>query len=128
MKKFIHNNKPLLARRKELRNNSTPQEIILWQQLKRSGLGYKFRRQHSIGSYIVDFYCPSKKIVVEVDGSQHGEADTKDYDQTRKEYLNNLGYTVIRFWNNEINTNLPGVLDKIKEMLTTPFPSLVKEG
>ena len=72
MPRHIHNNKTLADRRKELRNNATPQEAILWQHLKDSNFGCKFRRQHSIGPYIVDFYCPSKKLIIELDGSQHG--------------------------------------------------------
>jgi very-short-patch-repair endonuclease len=113
----IHNKKIFIERRKDLRNNSTPQEIILWLQLKDSNLGYKFRRQHSIGPYIVDFYCPEKKLVIEIDGSQHGEVDAKEYDEERDAYLDSLGLTVLRFWNSEVNNHLPVVLQKIKSCL-----------
>lgn len=78
-------------------------------------MGVKFRRQHGIGNYIVDFCCSSNKLVVEIDGSEH--LDTDNYDQNRTIYLNNLGYKVLRFWNNEINKNLNGVIIKIAENL-----------
>ena len=109
--KTINNIKKLFDRRKELRNNSTPQEILLWQQLKNSQLGFKFRRQHSIGGYIADFYCPSKKLVIEIDGSQH--FTNKEYDEIRSKYLEGMSVRVIRFTNAEINTNISGVIDKI---------------
>lgn len=102
-------------RRRLLRKNATPQEIILWSRLKGKSLGYKFRRQHSIGSYIVDFCCIEKKVIIEIDGWQHKE--NIEYDTRRTEYFKNFHYTVIRFWNNEINDNLNGVILKIEEYL-----------
>lgn len=113
--KFTHQDKSLRYRRQELRNKSTPQEIILWKYLRRSNLGFKFERQHSIGPYIVDFYCPKKKLIIEIDGSQH--LDNKWYDKERTDYLINLGYQVLRFWNDDINRNLIGVLAKINAFL-----------
>lgn len=123
--KTINNIKKLFYRRKELRNNSTPQEILLWLKLKNSQIGLKFRRQHSIGGYIVDFYCPSKKLVIEIDGSQHFVKDNQEYDKTRTEFFEGLSVIVLRFTNAEINTNIDGVLQKI---ITTPNPLLEKEG
>ena len=95
----------------------TPQEISLWMKLKGDQLGCKFRRQHSIGNFIVDFYCPKAKLIVEIDGSQHQENER--YDAKRTENLTNLGYRVLRFWNNEVNTNMDGVIMKIQEELNT---------
>lgn len=95
----------------------TPQEIILWSRLRREQLGCKFRRQHAIGNYIVDFYCPKKKLIIELDGWQHKREKDTRYDAKRTEYLNNLGLTVLRFFNNEVNTNLEGVVLKIEEHL-----------
>jgi very-short-patch-repair endonuclease len=113
----IFNSKHLLRKRQRLRNNLTPQEIILWSKLRRNQMGCKFRRQHSIGNYIVDFYCPEKKIIIELDGCQHKrEKDTK-YDAKRTEYFNSLGIKVLRFWNNEVNESLEGVILKIEENL-----------
>ena len=113
----VHNLKNKKPRRKVLRNSMTPQEISLWMKLKGDQLGCKFRRQHSIGNFIVDFYCPKAKLIVEIDGSQHQENER--YDAKRTEYLTNLGYRVLRFWNNEVNTNMDGVIMKIQEELNT---------
>ena len=99
----------------DLRNGATPQEIILWSRLKGRRMGCKFRRQHSIGGYIADFYCAEKKLVVEVDGWQHQERE--EYDRERTAYFEGLGLRVLRFWNNEVNDNLTGVLLKIEEEL-----------
>ncbi|NTW76127.1 MAG: endonuclease domain-containing protein, partial [Candidatus Moranbacteria bacterium] len=78
-----------------LRKSSTPQEIILWSRLRRIALGFKFRRQHSISPYVVDFYCPEKKLVIELDGWQHGKKC--EYDAERTVYLESLGLSVLRF-------------------------------
>ncbi len=86
-------------------------------------MGVKFRRQPSIGVYIVDF-CPAQRLIIEVDGSQHGEKNAELYDKVRTDYLQRLGYTVLRFWNNEINANLEGVLTTIEEALHTATSNL----
>ncbi|NQU99708.1 MAG: endonuclease domain-containing protein, partial [Parcubacteria group bacterium] len=77
--------------------------------------GYKFRRQHSIGKYIVDFYCPKKRLIIELDGSQH--IDNKQHDKERDNYLSNFNYSVLRFYNSDINNNIEGVVLKIKDFL-----------
>ncbi len=111
----IFNKKETSEFRKKLRKESTPQEIILWSRLRRKALGYKFRRQHAIGGYIVDFFCSEKNLVIEIDGWQHKEA--VEYDEERTRYLESLGLKVLRFWNNEINGNLEGVILKVEESL-----------
>lgn len=115
--KIINNISKLYSRRKKLRNNSTPQEIMLWVRLKNSQLGFKFRRQHSIGGYIVDFYCPLKKLIIEIDGSQHYKKDAVEYDAIRSNYFEGLNLKIIRFSNGDINVNMEGVLMKIKSEL-----------
>jgi very-short-patch-repair endonuclease len=115
--KFIHSNNNFKPRRSELRNNATLQEKILWSYLRKNRLKYKFRRQHSIGPYIVDFYCPEKRLVIEIDGSQHNE--NQEYDRERTLHLENLGHRVLRFWNNEINTNIIAVIEMIATTLST---------
>lgn len=115
MSDYIYNVKQLEERRKSLRNSLTPEEAILWNRLKRSYLGYKFRRQHGIGYFIADFYCPIKKLIIELDGSQH--LDNEEYDKERTEYFESLGIKVIRFWNNDVNKNIDGVVIKIREEL-----------
>jgi very-short-patch-repair endonuclease len=111
----IHNVRVSKEIRRKLRNNATLHERILWSKLKSSQLSYKFRRQHSMGKYIVDFYCPEKRLVIEIDGSQH--FNDKQYDIEKDQYLENLNFTVLRFWNSDINTNIEGVIQKIQSCL-----------
>jgi very-short-patch-repair endonuclease len=101
--------------RKELRKNQTPQEIILWSKLRNNQTEYKWKRQVSIGPYVTDFYCWKKLLVIEIDGSQH--LDNQEYDKEREKYFLDLGIKTIRFWNNEINTNIDEVLKIIMEKL-----------
>ena len=107
-------NKTILAR--NLRKNATIQERRLWNLLKnRQFHNLKFKRQQPIGDYIVDFICKEAKIIIGIDGGQHNEPENIEYDKTRTEYLNNLGYKVIRFWNNEIYENIEGVVLRLKQ-------------
>jgi very-short-patch-repair endonuclease len=117
---YFYNKKYLHDTRRKLRNNPTPEEQILWKYLRKNSLGYKFRRQHSIGPYIVDFCCPNKKLIIELDGDGH--RNDRDYDLKRDEALKYTGYTVIRFWNSEVRVNLENVLQKIADMLHPPSP------
>ena len=113
--------------RKELRKNQTPQEIILWSKLRNNQTGNKWKRQVSIGPYIADFYCWKKLLVIEIDGSQH--LDNKEYDKDREKYFINLGIKTLRFWNNEVNTNIEGVMKKIMTILEIqPHPSPLLKG
>lgn len=118
---ITHNHPVLKNRRSTLRKNQTPQEVLLWARLRRSQLGVKFKRQHSVGPYILDFYCPDKKLAVELDGSQH--LDNKSYDDERSDYLSVLGIKTIRFWNNEVNANINGVIEFIINELNLSSPS-----
>lgn len=104
-------------RRKELRKNPTPQEKKLWWYLKDERLGVKFRRQHSISGYIVDFYCKEKRLVIELDGEVHKSVEAQVYDEVRNKFLESLDYTVLRFWNGEVDKNIGKVLAKIQEHL-----------
>jgi very-short-patch-repair endonuclease len=125
---LLYNRVPLKFRRKELRNGSTPAEIKLWSMLQHSNLGgYKFRRQHSVGFYILDFYCPSERLAIELDGDSHFTDDAIEYDRERTAYLNALNIKVVRFLNTDVYENLNGVCEKILEEikgenLTTPQP------
>lgn len=92
----------------ELRKDPTPAERKLWSAIHNDQLGVNFRGQHAIGSYIPDFVCIEKKLIIELDGSQHLEQE--EYDQERTKYLESLGYRVIRFWNNEVTNNIDGVI------------------
>lgn len=97
-----------------LRNNMTKQERILWNYLrKRSTHDYRFRRQFPIGKYIVDFICREKRLIIEIDGSQHNENQNIIKDKERTEFFEAEGYKVIRFWNNDIDNNIEGVYEEI---------------
>lgn len=110
------NNKTIKAR--NLRKNMTEQERKLWQFLRKKSIdGLKFRRQYPIGNYIVDFICNEKKLIIEVDGGQHNEAQNIAYDKERTEFLENKGYKVIRFWNSDIDNNIEGVYQEILKNL-----------
>ena len=102
--------KQMRDRARELRSHATAQETILWNYLRDKRLGVKFRRQVPIGNYVVDFACLEKHLIIEVDGSQHAE-NKEDIIRTR--YLEQCGFRVLRFWNNEINQNLQACLDLI---------------
>ena len=114
MNNKIHNHKYLEARRKELRKNLTPSEATLWKHLQRKQLkGRKFRRQHSIENYIVDFYCASEKLIIELDGAYHLDFAQQNYDYERTQVLESLGFKVLRFENNLVYENLLDVLENI---------------
>lgn len=101
--------------RRELRNNLTPAEAALWKMLKGKQLeGRKFRRQHSVGNYILDFYCPSEQIAIELDGQGHFEATQAEYDRERDLFLNHYGIRVLRFENKWVWDNPEGLLDTVR--------------
>ncbi|HEY0112775.1 MAG TPA: endonuclease domain-containing protein [Allosphingosinicella sp.] len=104
-----------------LRQDSTDAEQRLWHELRGRRLeGHKFKRQWTLGPYVVDFCCWEQRLVVEVDGSQHSD----EIDAPRTEWLNSRGYRVIRFWNNDVVTNMDGVLQTILAALKThPHPN-----
>ncbi|MBP9748193.1 MAG: endonuclease domain-containing protein [Candidatus Pacebacteria bacterium] len=115
----IHNIKTLYDRRRELRNASTPEEILLWTRLKNSQAGFKFRRQHSIGGYIADFYCPTKKLVIEIDGPEHFTKESIEYDSVRSKFFEGLNIKVLRFTNSEVSSDTEKVVTKIKNRLAS---------
>ena len=121
----IHNNMEMKTLRKSLRNNATSAELNLWNVLRQSNLGgFKFRRQHSVGRYIVDFYCASQRLVIELDGDSHFTDEAREYDQVRTIFLNALNIRVLRFLNTDVHENLNAVCERILEELhTTPSPS-----
>lgn len=101
---------------KELRRNMTPAEARLWTYLRAHRLqGIHFRNQHAIGNYVVDFCAPRKKLILEVDGSQHIEQ--AEYDAERTTFLESKGYRLLRFWNNEVMKDIDSVLDAIVSAL-----------
>ena len=103
--------------RKTLRNNMPQPERKLWFYIRRKQLGVKFRRQHSIGKYIVDFFCCELKLAIELDGNSHFSEQAQAYDHQRTRDLSKLEIKVLRFTNNEVNQNLEEVLVKIKNSI-----------
>lgn len=120
-------NKSLLKeKRKFLRNNMTISERMLWEKIKgKQLLGVKFRRQCSIGNYIVDFFTYDQNLVIEIDGDSHFlTEEAKKYDKKRSDFLNSLGLRIIRFTNIEIKNNLTACIEKLITVIENTPPNL----
>ena len=112
---------PLIEAARSLRKNMTDTEQMAWHCLRRKQLGgFRFRRQHPIERFVLDFYCCEAKLAIELDGGQHNEPDARLRDNERTEFLQHRGIRVIRFWNSEVLENLEGVLQKIYAELQAP--------
>lgn len=110
----MHNRPEQKIVRKRLRNHSTKAEIIFWQHLKAKQInGLKFRRQHGLGNYILDFYCPEKRLAIELDGNVHGFGDKTIHDKEIQAAIESLGIKVLRFYNTDVLLNIQGVLKTI---------------
>ena len=127
---------PLLKAARALRGSMTDAEQLLWCCLRHKQLGgFRFRRQHPIERFVLDFYCCKTKLAIELDGGQHNEPGTKVLDLERTEFLESHGIQVVRFWNNEVFINLEGVLQKVFDvsmeranLLPLPSPPPPGEG
>jgi len=129
----LYNLPYLKETRKHLRQNMTEAELVLWSVLKGKKLeGRKFRRQHSIGHFIVDFYCSSEKLIIELDGKHHFTKEGREKDKERDEHLVLMNKKVLRFENKEVLNNLTEVLKRIKKEFKnntiTCNPKLLKKG
>ncbi len=127
----MYQDKILKGFRKELRNNSTDAERKMWSVLRRNQImGFKFTRQYSVGKFIADFYCPSLRLAVELDGSQHMQKDNITYDKNRTRFFNSKNISVLRFYDNEVLNNLEGVVERIiQEIKNIPSqPPLINKG
>ena len=124
----------MTERARRLRASMTDAEAKLWRALRRDQLdGLNFRRQHPVGSYTLDFYCPPLRLAIEVDGGQHAESTGRRHDTYRTARLAEEGILVVRFWNNDVLTNLSGVLEEIARLAherqsLTPSPTLPLSG
>jgi very-short-patch-repair endonuclease len=108
-----------------LRKRLTPQEVKLWRKLRElKELGFHFRRQAPIGRYIVDFAAFGSRIIIEVDGGQHGSQDGVYLDQQRDTFFRSQGFRILRFWNSDVDQNLRGVMESILVALRAPTPAL----
>ena len=124
---------------RELRQPLTPMEAALWRVLRNRNLSFKFRRQHAIEFFIIDFYCAEVKLCIEIDGESHLSIEQQEYDAARTEYLESLGRKIIRFTNNDVRYNIHAVvqniLDQCNELKNkkimvrpTPHPALSPTG
>ena len=124
--KFLRNDPTLKQYRRELRRNQTDAERALWARVRNHQFfGMRFFRQYSIGPYILDFYCPTVKLAVELDGGQHNQSDNEKYDAARSEYLKAQGIEVMLFWNNEVLVDIQSVLFKLALKVTPLHPPLI---
>jgi very-short-patch-repair endonuclease len=110
------NDKKLKTRRQYLRNNCPKTERIIWRELSKSKTGFKFRRQTSIGPYIVDFYCPQLKLIIELDGEIHFNAKQQLHDKAKDAFLKKEGFIVWRFSNIDVMDEWDNILDRIKKL------------
>ncbi len=124
----IQYNKNLKELSKILRGKLTEAEQCLWTRIRLKHLGYAFYRQKPIGDYIVDFFCPKAKLVVEVDGGQHFTEETASNDRVRGEYMHSLGLTVLRFSNSEVLKNTDRVARTIYEFINKDLPNSKEKG
>ena len=106
----------ILQHAREMRHPQTPAEATVWRYLRNRNQGFKFRRQHAIVRFIIDFYCAELKLCIEIDGDTHVEIDQQEYDTARTEYLELLGRKVIRFTNEDVRYNIQGVVHAIREI------------
>jgi very-short-patch-repair endonuclease len=104
--------------RQRLRKNMPEPEKILWAKIRNKQLGVKFRRQHGVGRYIVDFYCAERKLVIELDGDSHYQDGAQEYDRIRDEFMQACGLQVLRFLNHDVTQNINAVLAQIIRTLT----------
>lgn len=137
----IFNKQSEKEKRRYFRKNMPKAEVLLWIQLKsKRMLGQRFLRQYSVGSYVVDFYCPKLKLAIEVDGPTHFTDENREYDPHRQAEIETLGIEFLRFINPEVYSNMDGVLRMIRETIvrrinSTPLSSIspvtkggIKEG
>lgn len=111
-------NLDLQSKTKVLRTSMTPWESRLWYYLRGGRfLGLKFKRQVPLDKYIVDFCCQEKKLIIELDGGQHNQENQNRRDLERQNYLEARGYKVLRFWNNDLSSNIDGALQKIRDAI-----------
>lgn len=125
---YLYNNHKLTLRRKTLRNNMPQPEKMLWYYLKGKNIrNYKFRRQYSVGSYILDFYCPELRLAIEIDGDSHFiDSHAVMYDQKREKFLAEQNINVIRFTNSDVAKNIETVMNRILECLPPLTPPILE--
>lgn len=122
---LIYNKARFKERRRDLRKNQTEAEKVIWKSIRNGTFfGLKFFRQYSVGTYVLDFYCPAHKLAIELDGGQHKEEENQSYDNVRTEYLKSLGIEVMRFWNSDVICNIEWVLAEVGKKINPSRPPL----
>jgi very-short-patch-repair endonuclease len=112
-----------ISRAREVRHDQTDCEKLLWQRLRRRGVaGLKFRRQHPVGPYVLDFFCDEAGIGIELDGGGHAEPSRRTRDDDRARDLKRLGVRLLRFWNPDVLQNIDGVMERILRAVRPPSP------
>ena len=119
-RRIVFNHPNLKLRRQKLRGDSTNFEKILWNRIRDTKLGRKFFRQYSVEGYVLDFYCPEKRLGIEIDGGYHQKLDVQKYDSYRTRYLEAYNIKIARFWNYDIKNNIKEVLTDIKTLIASP--------
>jgi len=114
--KQLFNHTKYKNRRASLRRGQTTPEELFWQKVRQKQSGVKFRRQHGIGDYIVDFYCAECTLIIEIDGDSHFTQDAREYDKERDAFLESRGFRVVRFTNRQIMEELESVLAKVNKI------------
>lgn len=123
-----YGNRELVRKARSLRNSMTRAEIMLWSKIRSKQVcGLKFRRQQPICDYIVDFYCDSIKLIIEIDGEIHNMPEIEQHDISRESELRNHGFQFLRFANNEVEFHLDTVLYKLNSFLEKNYPELYSE-
>ena len=115
---IIYNRSREKSKRKTLRSNMPKAEVILWSKLKTKGLnGYKFRRQYSVGKFVIDFYCPRLKLAIEVDGDSHFSERSEASDKERQDFIESFKISFLRFTNKDVYENVDEVLATVKDRI-----------
>jgi len=117
-----------IQRARQLRQDDTWAEKLMWHWLRdRRFSGYKFRRQHPVGKYVLDFFCEEAELNIELDGSQHGFPDQRKHDEEREKFLKSLGIKTLRFWNSQLRRDAQTIRDAIFSELQTRAPRPLPE-
>lgn len=127
--KHVFQNGKLKEQRKANRNNPTEAESYLWKHLRKRQLGYKFQRQYSVGTFILDFYCSKVRLGIEIDGGYHLNPEQKEYDEYKEIQMKEVDINVLRFKNEEVMNSIEKVIEKINQFLYSfPTPPFVVRG
>jgi very-short-patch-repair endonuclease len=132
MRTVLFNPSNNLSLRRALRKQGVAAENILWGKLRNNRIGFRFRRQYGIGTYIVDFYCPAIRLAIEIDGATHERESELRYDIERQEWIEKFGIEFLRFTNTDVKMNIEGVVARIREVCegrrSRPLPNPLPFG